>query len=159
MKRAFIKTGHAVAGAPSWKGMSRSPGPLETSRPGIFAPGDVRSGSLKRCPARSDSGAGLGYSKSGSRTGPKPSRVSCFAHISPSKSGCRRMPLQATRRNGSSNLLNDSSASSLLRASIANPLFRRFSKIRRSCSLSLLELTISLMTASLTCSGGTPNKN
>jgi thioredoxin reductase (NADPH) len=50
-EKGFIKTGHAVADAPSWKGMSRSPGPLETSRPGIFAAGDVRSGSVKRCAA------------------------------------------------------------------------------------------------------------
>lgn len=50
-ERGFIKTGHAVAGAPAWKGMSRLPGPLETSRPGIFAAGDVRSGSVKRCAA------------------------------------------------------------------------------------------------------------
>jgi thioredoxin reductase (NADPH) len=49
--KGFIKTGHAVAGAPAWNGMSRSPGPLETSRPGIFAAGDVRSGSVKRCAA------------------------------------------------------------------------------------------------------------
>jgi len=50
-EKGFIKTGHAVADASSWKGMSRSPGPLETSRPGIFAAGDVRSGSVKRCAA------------------------------------------------------------------------------------------------------------
>ncbi len=50
-EKGFIKTGPAVAGAPAWKGMSRSPGPLETSRPGIFAAGDVRSGSVKRCAA------------------------------------------------------------------------------------------------------------
>ena len=50
-EKGFIKTGHAVADAPAWKGMSRSPGPLETSRPGIFAAGDVRSGSVKRCAA------------------------------------------------------------------------------------------------------------
>ena len=50
-EKGFIKTGHAVADAPSWKGMSRSPGPLETSWPGIFAAGDVRSGSVKRCAA------------------------------------------------------------------------------------------------------------
>ena len=50
-EKGFIKTGHAVADAPSWKGMSRPPGPLETSRPGIFAAGDVRSGSVKRCAA------------------------------------------------------------------------------------------------------------
>jgi thioredoxin reductase (NADPH) len=50
-EKGFIKTGHAVAAAPSWKGMGRSPGPLETSWPGIFAAGDVRSGSVKRCAA------------------------------------------------------------------------------------------------------------
>src|SRR2546429_1585563 len=50
-EKGFIKTGPAVAGSPAWKGMSRSPGPLETSRPGTFAAGDVRSGSVKRCAA------------------------------------------------------------------------------------------------------------
>jgi len=50
-EKGFIKTGHAVAGAPAWKDAGRAPGPLETSRPGIFAAGDVRSGSVKRCAA------------------------------------------------------------------------------------------------------------
>ena len=50
-EKGFIKTGHAVVNAPAWKGMSRSPGPLETIWPGIFAAGDVRSGSVKRCAA------------------------------------------------------------------------------------------------------------
>jgi len=50
-ERGFIKTGHAVAGAPAWADMGRPPGPLETSLPGIFAAGDVRSGSVKRCAA------------------------------------------------------------------------------------------------------------
>ena len=50
-EKGFIKTGHAVVDAPAWKGMSRFPGPLETSWPGIFAAGDVRSGSVKRCAA------------------------------------------------------------------------------------------------------------
>jgi len=50
-EKGFIKTGQAVADASAWKGMSRSPGPLETSWPGIFAAGDVRSGSVKRCAA------------------------------------------------------------------------------------------------------------
>jgi thioredoxin reductase (NADPH) len=50
-EKGFIKTGYAVAGAPAWKGASRSPSPLESSRPGIFAAGDVRSGSVKRCAA------------------------------------------------------------------------------------------------------------
>jgi thioredoxin reductase (NADPH) len=49
--KGFVKTGQAVAEAPEWKGMSRPPGPLETSWPGIFAAGDVRSGSVKRCAA------------------------------------------------------------------------------------------------------------
>ena len=50
-EKGFIKTGRAVVDAPGWKGMSRLPGPLETSWPGIFAAGDVRSGSVKRCAA------------------------------------------------------------------------------------------------------------
>ena len=49
--KGFVKTGRAVADAPAWKGAKRPPGPLETSRPGIFAAGDVRSGSVKRCAA------------------------------------------------------------------------------------------------------------
>jgi len=50
-ERDFVKTGQAVADSLAWKGLSRAPGPLETSRPGIFAAGDVRSGSVKRCGA------------------------------------------------------------------------------------------------------------
>ena len=50
-EKGFIKTGSAVADSPAWKGVKRAPGPLETSRPGIFAAGDVRSGSVKRCAA------------------------------------------------------------------------------------------------------------
>ena len=49
--RGFIKTGAAVAGAPAWQSNKRQPTPLETSLPGIFAAGDVRSGSVKRCAA------------------------------------------------------------------------------------------------------------
>jgi thioredoxin reductase (NADPH) len=47
----FIKTGMSVAGAPGWQGNKHQPSPLETSLPGIFAAGDVRSGSVKRCAA------------------------------------------------------------------------------------------------------------
>ncbi len=50
-EKGFVKTGHAVAGAPAWKALNRLPGPLETSWPGVFAAGDVRSGSVKRCAA------------------------------------------------------------------------------------------------------------
>ena len=50
-ERGFVKTGAAVADAPAWKGVKRRPGPLETSQPGIFAAGDVRSGSVKQCTA------------------------------------------------------------------------------------------------------------
>ena len=38
-------------GRRAWKNASRPPGALETSRPGVFAAGDVRSGSVKRCAA------------------------------------------------------------------------------------------------------------
>lgn len=50
-EKGFIKTGQAVADAPAWKNADRPPYPFETSRPGIFAAGDVRSGSVKRCSA------------------------------------------------------------------------------------------------------------
>src|SRR6184192_3517101 len=49
--KGFIKTGTSVAGAPAWQESKHQPGPLETSLPGIFAAGDVRSGSVKRCAA------------------------------------------------------------------------------------------------------------
>jgi thioredoxin reductase (NADPH) len=50
-EKGFVRTGAAVAQAPAWKGMNRTPASLETSRPRVFAAGDVRSGSVKRCGA------------------------------------------------------------------------------------------------------------
>jgi thioredoxin reductase (NADPH) len=50
-EKGFIKTGAEVAEAPAWRQNKRRPAPLETSLPGIFAAGDVRSGSVKRCAA------------------------------------------------------------------------------------------------------------
>ena len=50
-EKGFIKTGADVAEAPAWSANKRRPAPLETSLPGIFAAGDVRSGSVKRCAA------------------------------------------------------------------------------------------------------------
>ena len=49
--KGLIKTGSLVSGAPLWSQNSRAPEALETSLPGIFAAGDVRSGSVKRCAA------------------------------------------------------------------------------------------------------------
>src|SRR5207302_260549 len=49
--KGFVKTGISVAAAPAWQASKHQPGPLETSLPGIFAAGDVRSGSVKRCAA------------------------------------------------------------------------------------------------------------
>ena len=49
--KGFILTGPAVADAPAWKNSARAPGSLETSYPGVFAAGDVRSGSVTRCGA------------------------------------------------------------------------------------------------------------
>jgi thioredoxin reductase (NADPH) len=49
--RGFIRTGAAVADAPAWRTSKHQPTPMETSLPGIFAAGDVRSGSVKRCAA------------------------------------------------------------------------------------------------------------
>src|SRR5213080_499029 len=50
-EKGFIRTGADVAEAPAWRANKRQPAPLETSLPGIFAAGDVRSGSVKRCAA------------------------------------------------------------------------------------------------------------
>jgi thioredoxin reductase (NADPH) len=50
-EKGFIKTGSLVASALPWRENKRQPGPLETSLPNIFAAGDVRSGSVKRCAA------------------------------------------------------------------------------------------------------------
>jgi len=48
----YLVTGGDGAGVPggSWP-LPREPLPLETSRPGVFAAGDVRCGSVKRCAA------------------------------------------------------------------------------------------------------------
>jgi thioredoxin reductase (NADPH) len=49
--RGFVKTGSELApddlAAAGWP-LARAPGPLETSRPGVFAVGDVRCGNIKR---------------------------------------------------------------------------------------------------------------
>jgi thioredoxin reductase (NADPH) len=50
-ERGFIKTGAAVAECPAWKAAARVPSACETSVLGVFAAGDVRSGSVKRCGA------------------------------------------------------------------------------------------------------------
>jgi thioredoxin reductase (NADPH) len=49
--KGFIKTGSTVVDSSVWRASKHQPGPLETSLPGIFAAGDVRSGSVKRCAA------------------------------------------------------------------------------------------------------------
>lgn len=54
--KGFIRTGSAVKESPHWDG-PRPPFLLETSRPGVFAAGDVRSGSSKRVAAAVGEGA------------------------------------------------------------------------------------------------------
>ena len=49
-EKGFIRTGADVATSPHWTA-GRHPFLLETSRSGVFAAGDVRSGSVKRCAA------------------------------------------------------------------------------------------------------------
>jgi thioredoxin reductase (NADPH) len=48
----FVLTGRELGASTlegnAWRGLSREPYPLETSLPGVFAAGDVRSGSIKR---------------------------------------------------------------------------------------------------------------
>lgn len=52
----FVRTGIAVAHSPRWK-LQRDPFLLETSRPGVFAAGDVRAGSIKRVASAVGEGA------------------------------------------------------------------------------------------------------
>src|SRR6185295_17309520 len=54
--KEFIRTGLAVAQSASWHAR-RQPFLLETSRPGVFAAGDVRSGSIKRVASAVGEGA------------------------------------------------------------------------------------------------------
>jgi thioredoxin reductase (NADPH) len=54
--KGFVRTGPALAGSPHWK-RHRPPFLLETSHPGVFAAGDVRSGSVKRVASAVGEGA------------------------------------------------------------------------------------------------------
>jgi thioredoxin reductase (NADPH) len=54
--KGFIRTGQDVAQSPRWTA-HRPPYFLETSHPGVFAAGDVRSGSIKRCASAVGEGA------------------------------------------------------------------------------------------------------
>jgi thioredoxin reductase (NADPH) len=78
-EKGFIKTGADVAEAPAWRENKRRPAPLETSLPGIFAAGDVRSGSVKRCAAAVGEGgmavAGIHMSLA-SRRNTSPTKIS-----------------------------------------------------------------------------------
>jgi len=49
--KGFILTGVSVADSAIWRASEHKPAPMETSLPGVFAAGDVRSGSVKRCAA------------------------------------------------------------------------------------------------------------
>ncbi len=73
-EKGFIKTGSDVTEAPAWRENKRRPAPLETSLPGIFAAGDVRSGSVKRCAAAVGEGgmavAGIHLSLASRRNAP-----------------------------------------------------------------------------------------
>jgi thioredoxin reductase (NADPH) len=54
--KGFVRTGPALAKSSHWTGQ-RAPLFLETSRPGVFAAGDVRSGSVKRVASAVGEGA------------------------------------------------------------------------------------------------------
>jgi thioredoxin reductase (NADPH) len=54
--KAFVRTGGALAQSPYWTAR-RQPFLLETSHPGVFAAGDVRSGSVKRVASAVGEGA------------------------------------------------------------------------------------------------------
>ena len=55
-RRNFLRTGSAVAQSTHW-GLNRAPFLLETSHPGVFAAGDVRSDSVKRVASAVGEGA------------------------------------------------------------------------------------------------------
>jgi thioredoxin reductase (NADPH) len=54
--KGFVRTGLDLAQSPNWS-QKRPPFLLETSRPGVFAAGDVRSGSIKRVASAVGEGA------------------------------------------------------------------------------------------------------
>ncbi|MEO7651189.1 MAG: FAD-dependent oxidoreductase, partial [Bryobacteraceae bacterium] len=54
--KGFVRTGSELAESPHWTA-ARAPFLLETSRPGVFAAGDVRSGSVKRVASAVGEGA------------------------------------------------------------------------------------------------------
>jgi thioredoxin reductase (NADPH) len=60
-ERGFVLTGRelesSVLDDDTWRERSREPFLLETSLPGVFAAGDVRSGSIKRCASAVGEGA------------------------------------------------------------------------------------------------------
>jgi thioredoxin reductase (NADPH) len=55
-EKGFVRTGAALAQSPHWTA-ARTPFLLETSRPGVFAAGDVRAGSVKRVASAVGEGA------------------------------------------------------------------------------------------------------
>jgi thioredoxin reductase (NADPH) len=60
-RKGFVVTGgalpHEALGVPAWRAAGRAPFFLETSLPGVFAAGDVRSGSVKRVASAVGEGA------------------------------------------------------------------------------------------------------
>ncbi len=60
-ERGFVLTGKELDGSAldrgAWQERLREPFLLETSLPGVFAAGDVRSGSIKRCASAVGEGA------------------------------------------------------------------------------------------------------
>jgi thioredoxin reductase (NADPH) len=53
----YVRTGSSVTELAAYAGLGREPLPLETSAPGVFAAGDVRSGSVQRVAAAVGEGA------------------------------------------------------------------------------------------------------
>jgi len=54
--KGFVRTGAALAQSPQWR-RTRIPLLLDTSQPGVFAAGDVRSGSVRRVASAVGEGA------------------------------------------------------------------------------------------------------
>lgn len=55
----FVRTCRDLSGGRRWRSIGRTPQPYETSEPGLFAVGDVRSGSIKRVASAVGEGAAV----------------------------------------------------------------------------------------------------
>ena len=93
----YIRTGRDVGvspGAPDGWPLARHPLPLETNQPGLFACGDIRSGSIKRCAAAIGEGSMAvalvrqRLAEVWRRIGARPTNARCISGETWQRSGC-----------------------------------------------------------------------